>query len=113
MGLLSFFSKPARPLLKLHSGSFTMDRSGEVIVSTVPTSFPAELIRDIGRTVLDAFRDAHDSHLPLNELVVHYPSLRITAREMRGGAIVFLAPIVSTSSPKVLIPSVNKQTNEP
>lgn len=100
MGLLSFFSKPARPLLKLPSGSFTVDRTGEVVVATLPSSFPANLTSEIGKAVLEAFRDAQEAHLPLNELVVHYPSLRVTAREMRGGAIVFLTPILSTS-PKV------------
>jgi len=102
MGLLSFFSKPARTLLKLPSGSFTVDRGGKVVVATLPSSFPLELILEIGNAVLQAFRDAQDAHLPLNELVVHYPSLRVTAREMRGGAIVFLTPILSTS-PKVMI----------
>ncbi len=102
MGLLSFLSKPARTLLKLPSGSFTIDRSGGVVVSTLPSSFPSDLIREIGDTVLEAFRDAQEAHLPLNELVVHYPSLRVTARELRGGAIIFLTPILSTS-PKVMI----------
>ena len=107
MGLLSFFSKPARTLLKLPSGSFTVDRGGQVVVATLPSSFPSELIHEIGNAVLQAFRDAQDAHLPLNELVVHYPSLRVTAREMRGGAIVFLTPILSTS-PKVMISPATK-----
>jgi len=41
---------------------------------------------------LNAFRQATTAQLPLSELVVEYPSLRITARELRGGAIIFLAP---------------------
>ena len=44
MGLLSFFSKPARPLLQLHSGSFSLDRGGRVLATTLPSSFPPALI---------------------------------------------------------------------
>jgi hypothetical protein len=90
MGILSFFFKPAKPLLQLHSGSFSMDRSGRVLVTTLPSSFPPDLIREIGRCVVDTFRDAHTVQLPLEELIVHYPGLSITARELRGGAMVFL-----------------------
>jgi hypothetical protein len=28
----------------------------------------------------------------LDELIVYYPALKITARELRGGAIVYLSP---------------------
>jgi hypothetical protein len=31
-------------------------------------------------------------------LVVHYDALKITARELRGGAIIFLAPKVAQSA---------------
>ena len=50
------------------------------------------LMKDIAREVLEAFRSAESAQLPLFELVMNYPSLRITARDLRGGAIVFLAP---------------------
>jgi len=93
MGLLSLFSKPVAPtLLRLPSGSFTIDRSGRVVVSTLPSSFPAELVAEIGERILSTFRDAQSAQLPLDELVVYYPALKITARELRGGAIVYLAP---------------------
>jgi hypothetical protein len=91
MGLLGMFFKPARPLLQLHSGSFSMDRSGRVLAGTLPSSFPAALVQEIGRCVADTFREAHTIQLPLDELVIHYPGFRITAREMRGGAMVFLS----------------------
>jgi hypothetical protein len=46
--------------------------------------------------VVETFRSSQAAQLPLEELVVHYPGLKITAREMRGGAIVFLsAPNIS------------------
>jgi hypothetical protein len=98
MGLLSIFSRPAKPLLQLHSGSFSMDRSGNVLAGTLPSSFPRELVEQIGQCIADTFRDAHTVQLPLDELIVHYPGLKITAREMRGGAMVFLST-TSTFAP--------------
>ena len=92
MGLLNLFSKPAPALLGLPSGSFTLDRNGQVVIGTVPSSFPTALVAEIGRLVLAALRDAQAAQLPLAELVIYYPALKITARELRGGAIVFLAP---------------------
>ena len=93
MGFLKFFSPKAAPtLVKLPSGSFTVDREGEVIMGTLPSSFPQALIKAISVQVLAAFRDAEKAQLVLSEIVIHYPILKITARELRGGAIVFLAP---------------------
>ena len=92
MGLLNLFSKPVLPPERLPSGCFTVDRSGRVLVATVPSSVPATTVREIGRRVLDTFREAQAAQLPLAELVVHFGSLKIVAREMRGGAIVFLSP---------------------
>ena len=93
MALLSAFSKTPAPLLKLPEGSFSVDREGNILVSTIPSTFPAELVNDIAQRVLTAFRGAAATQLPLSELIIHFPSLKITARELRGGAIVFLAPI--------------------
>lgn len=98
MGLLSFFAKPAPTLLKLPSGSFTVDREGAVIVGTLPSSFPDEMVHAIAQEVLGAFRDAAAAQLIVSEIVIHYSSLKVTARELRGGAIVFLAPKVTASS---------------
>jgi len=92
MGFLTLFSKPAPTLLKLPSGSFTVDREGAVIVGTLPSSFPDNLVHEIANQVLAAFRDATEAQLPLSELVIHYASLKITAKELRGGAMIFLAP---------------------
>ena len=92
MGLLNLFAKSARTLLRLPTGSFTVDREGKVLSGTLPSSFPAPVVRDIARQVLATFSEAAAAQLPLAELIIHYPSLKITARELRGGAIVFLAP---------------------
>jgi hypothetical protein len=98
MGFLKLFAKPATTLVRLPSGSFTMGRDGRVLVATLPSSFPRDFVTEIGRLVLDTFHEAKDSQLPLGELVIRYSSLKITARELRGGAIVFLSPQTPISS---------------
>ena len=97
MGLLSLFSKAAPPLLRLPSGSFTVDRDGCVLTSTLPSSFPAHLVKNIAREVRAAFSEADEAQLPLAECVINYPSLKICARELRGGAIVYLSPKAPSS----------------
>jgi hypothetical protein len=97
MGLLSLFAKPEPTLLRLPSGSFTVDREGCVLMGTLPSSFPAEVVKDIAQQVLSAFAEAAEAQLALTELVISYPSLKISARELRGGAIIFLAPKSPTS----------------
>ena len=92
MGLLSLFTKPTPTLLRLPSGSFTVDREGKVLMSTLSSSFPVSLVTDIAQQVRATFGEAAAAQLPLTELVIHYPSLRIAARELRGGAIVYLTP---------------------
>jgi len=92
MGFLGLFSKGEPSLLRLPTGSFTVDRGGCVLTKTLPSTFPMDLVAEIAGQVLNAFRQATTAQLPLSELVVEYPSLRITARELRGGAIIFLAP---------------------
>lgn len=92
MGFLSRFTKPAPTLLRLPSGSFTVDREGSVLVGTLPSSFPAALVADIAQQVLAVFREGAAAQLPLSEIVINYPSLKIAARELRGGALIFLSP---------------------
>jgi hypothetical protein len=95
MGFLKLFSRPSASdagLMRLASGSFTVDRNGTVNGSTLPQSFPAHLLKDISEAVLATFRDARAAKLPLSELVVEFAAMKLTARELRGGAIVFLSP---------------------
>lgn len=97
MGLMQLFARPAPPLTRLPSGCFTVDRAGRVLVCTILSSFPTANVQQIGRRVLETFREAQAAQLPLSELVIHYASLTITARELRGGAIVFLSPKIPIS----------------
>lgn len=94
MGLLNIFSKGTEPdqMVKLPSGSFTIDAEGNVITSTIPRSFPEAHLLEIAARVLETFQGARKADVPLNELVIQFATLKITARELRGGAIIFLAP---------------------
>src|SRR5229473_1618222 len=94
MGILDIFSKSNTPVKmeRLPSGSFTMDSGGRVVACTLPQAFPEAMVLEIGQTILGAFHSAKDANLPLGEIIVHFGGLKITAREQRGGAMIFLAP---------------------
>ena len=88
-----FFIKPAKPaLVQMPAGTFTINRKGQILTSTLPQSFPAEDALAIGTQVLAAFRSAERAQLALGELVIQYSALTLRAREQRGGAIVFVQP---------------------
>ncbi|HXT10297.1 MAG TPA: hypothetical protein VN873_01955 [Candidatus Angelobacter sp.] len=94
MGLLNLFAKPRPALQRLPSGSMTVDRDGNIVTRTVTSTYPEEILHQIADEVLRLFQEARKAHLPLSEFRIHYASLHITAREARGGAIIFLAPAV-------------------
>ena len=90
-------SAAAAPM-SLPSGTFTMDRTGKIVTSTLSNNFPEKLALEIGRVVVDTFRRAQAADVVLTELTVNYAALKLTARELRGGAIVFLAPITGPTT---------------
>lgn len=92
MALLKLFSKTRAGVQRLPSGSMTVDRSGNVVASTVSSAYPPALLQAVAEEVLRLFREARKAQMPLSEFNLHFASLRITAREMRGGALVFLSP---------------------
>lgn len=94
MGFLSRQNRKPKvhALLRLPTGCFCVDRDNRVVMSTLPTSFPEQKVEQIGRTVLNAFRGATASQIPLREMILNYGTLRIIARELRGGALVYLIP---------------------
>lgn len=92
MGLLKFFSKGSPAVQRLPSGSLTVDRHGRIVASTVSSAYPPTLLRDIANEVLRLFVEARAAQMPISEFNLQFASLRITARELRGGAIVFLSP---------------------
>jgi hypothetical protein len=103
MGFLNRFFKPEKSkLVHLPSGSFTVDREGKVMTSTLPQSVPADHMKEIGDKVLAAFRGAERAQMPMAEIIIHYAALKILARELRGGAMVFLMPQTPTQRSKKL-----------
>ena len=92
MGFLGLFSKSSPGVQVLPSGTLTVDRNNHILATTVSSTCSAELLQQIGDEVLTLFRQARKAQLPLGELTIHFSSLKINAREMRGGAIIFLTP---------------------
>jgi hypothetical protein len=94
MGILKPLTRTLRPLRpeRLPSGCFTLHRGRGLVASTLPSSFSRDVIMEIGELVITAFKDAQESNLALTDLNIHYSGLQISARELRGGALVFLQP---------------------
>jgi hypothetical protein len=90
---MSLFSKKPNPAVqRLPSGSMTVDRNGNVVATTVSSTYPNSLLREIAAEVLGIFREARSAQMPLPEFNIQFASLQINAREMGGGAIIFLSP---------------------
>ena|SRR5690348_4563293 len=92
MGFLKRFFRSRAAVQQLPTGSLTVDRDGHVVTTTVSSTYPRGLLLYIGHEVLTLFREAREAQMPMAEISLHFTSLRITARELRGGAIIFLFP---------------------
>jgi hypothetical protein len=94
MGILKPFSRAAKPLRpeRLPSGCYTIHRGGQLVSSTLPSNFSREAMMEIGKIVVQVFQSAQTANLPLTDLHLKFSGLDITAREMRGGALIFLQP---------------------
>jgi hypothetical protein len=100
MGFLNLFSRSDAAVQRLPSGSLTVDANGRIVATTVSSSYPEELLQEIANEVLALFREARAAQMPMLEVNIHFASLLVSAREMRGGAIIFLSPrIKSFTSP--------------
>lgn len=114
MGILKPFSRAPKPLRpeRLPSGCFTLNAKGGLAGSTLPSSFPNATLMQIGRVVMDTFASAHHLNLPLADLHIHFSGLTITAREMRGGALVFLTPATLHLAKKLTAPAMHYKSLE-
>ena len=93
MGFVStFFRRTRAGVQQLPTGTITVDRNGRIISTTVSSAYPKKFLQETGRDVMKLFREARAAQNPMAEINIHFGSLRITARELRGGAIVFLLP---------------------
>ena len=98
MGFLGLFEQTAKAPLKIPTGCFSLDPEGRLLSSTLPSTFPREIMDEIGGVVQEVFADANRQGLGLTEFSIHYASLRITARDIHGGALIFLNPLTMYSS---------------
>jgi len=92
MGFLNKIFGGTAAIQQLPAGTITVDRRGRVVTSTVSSAVPQALLEAVGNDVLELFREARAAQMPLSEISLHYGSLRVTARELREGAIIFLFP---------------------
>lgn len=98
MGFLKRIFRSRAAIRQLPAGSITVDRDGRIVSSTIPSAYPPQLLRDIGRDVLAIFNEGRASQVQLTEITLQFASLRVTARELRGGAIIFLFPQIAMST---------------
>jgi len=92
MGLLNIFKKGGDAPPALPSGSFTVDRDGKIIASTITSRFPEEKVKEISAAILGAFAEARNSGIPAAELIFRFGAMTVRAVDMRGGAMIFLSP---------------------
>jgi len=97
MGFLKNIFSSSAAVTQLPSGSITVNRAGTIVSSTVSSAYPARFLQTVSKEALALLREARAAQLPLAEVSIHFASLRITARELRGGAIIFLFPQTALS----------------
>jgi hypothetical protein len=73
-------------------GSYTVSATGGIVISTLPQGFSRELMEAIGKTVLSALSSARELGTPFTELAADFAGLEIRARDLAGGAIIFVTP---------------------
>ncbi|HSI11600.1 MAG TPA: hypothetical protein VK961_06125 [Chthoniobacter sp.] len=95
MGLLKPFSRQQKAIIpeRLPSGCFTIHREGGLVACTLPSTFSEDKIMEIGKEVLRIFASAQQADLALTDLHLDFSGMSITARELRGGALIFLLPV--------------------
>lgn len=94
MGILRPFFRANQPLEldRLPSGCFAVHRNGGVVSSTLSSAFPEKLTEEIAHSVLETFKKTAGLQVPISEFRVQYSGLTIVARELRGGALIFVQP---------------------
>jgi hypothetical protein len=97
MGFLKKIFSGRASVQQLPAGSLTVDRHGDIVTCTVSSAYPRKWLGEIGTDVLKLFREARSAQMPLAEVSLQFGSLHITARELRGGAIIFLLPQTALS----------------
>jgi hypothetical protein len=112
--MLKPFSRSQKPLRieSLPSGCFAVHRGCSITASTIPSSYPVSALERIAQVVLDAFSRSNEANLPLTDLNIHFSGLSITAREMRGGALIFLQPATPNLTRPTFSPTMHYKSIE-
>lgn len=113
MGLLKFFNRPGETpppgIGGIPTGALLVNRAGNIVASSLPSSLPRTLVTQIGRTALQAFAAARRIQSPLQTFDTYYRDLKISAIELRGGALIFLSPGVIIPK-EVHLPAMSNPT---
>jgi hypothetical protein len=88
----AFFKSKTLSPERFPRGSYTVSATGEIVVSTLPGSFPKDRMLAIGKVVLSALGSARKLQMPFTELAADFAGLEIRARDLAGGAIIFITP---------------------
>ncbi len=114
MGILNPFVRTIIPVeaARIPSGCFAVHRDGGIVCSTLPQWFPVQSAVEIGRAVIETFRLGVEMNAVLNEISVRYTGMTIAARDLRGGALIFLNPNETRISRKPVPTNMNYKNLE-
>jgi len=114
MGILKPFSRTQKPLRleRLPNGCFSVHSGGDLVASTLPSDFPMNTMREIAKAVIETFSRAQQANLPLSDLYMHFSGLTVTARELKGGALIFLNPATLNLSRNFTPPAMHYKSIE-
>jgi len=73
-------------------GNYSVTFAGQVVDSTMPSSFPRVVMEVIAKVILSALTGAKDLENPLTEIAADFRGLEIRARDTDHGAIIFITP---------------------
>jgi hypothetical protein len=73
-------------------GSYTVSSAGNIVISTLPGSFPRDRMTAIGKVIISTLASARVLGTPFTELAADFAGLEIRARDLAGGAIIFITP---------------------
>jgi len=73
-------------------GNYSVTAAGQVMDSTMPSSFPRVIMEVIAKVILAALSTARDLENPLTEIAADFRGLEIRARDTDHGAIIFITP---------------------
>lgn len=88
-----FRSRSETRAFDIPQGAFTYDSAGSILVGSVPMAWLDEFGPYLVKTFRKAFAAAEEKGLPLTEIALHYGGARLTAKDLRGGGIIYIFPV--------------------